>query len=113
MDGVESTGTKGDGRGMWNSHCGTQCLVGASRGTGDGATHLTEGPHQDCVPEGDETHRRHSHAMELRLHGMGDRGRKSTPTGGSPSSEKDAEGWRVEGVRNFGPIVVSFIITSR
>ena len=47
---------------------------------------LTAGQHRDQVPTGDGTHQGNSHVKELGLHGMGDRGRESTPGGGSPSS---------------------------
>ena len=54
----------------------TQHTVGAGRGTGDGATRLTSGQHQDRGPAGDETHRSHSNKTELGLHDMGDRCRE-------------------------------------
>ena len=66
---------------MCNSHCDTQHPVRAGRGTGDGATRLAAGQHQDQSPAGDETHQGNSHATELGLHGMGDGGRESTPGG--------------------------------
>ena len=37
---------------------------------------------------------------------------ESQHRGGITIVWRDAEGWRVEGVRNFGPNVVSFMITS-
>ena len=86
-------GTKGDGGGMWNSHRNTQHSVGASKGTGDSATRLTAGQHWDRGPAGDKTHRRHSHATEIGLHGMGDRGRESTLRG---------DQHRLEGRRGMG-----------
>ena len=74
-------GSKGYGGGMWNSYCDTQHPVGASRGAGDHNTCLTAGQHQDRSPAGNETHRRHSHATELGLHGIGDRDKDPTPRG--------------------------------
>ena len=74
-------GPKGYDGGMWNSHRNTQHPVRAIRGAVDGATRLTTGQHRDRGPAGDETHQRHSHLTELRLHGMGDGGRESTRRG--------------------------------
>ena len=69
-------GPKGYIKGMWDSHCDTQHPVGAGRGTGDGATRLTEGEHRDRGPAGDETHQGNSHATDLGLHGMCNGGRE-------------------------------------
>ena len=66
---------------MCNSHHDTKHPVKASRGTRDCATGLTAGKYHDQVPTGDETQRRHYHATELGLHGMGYGGRESTPRG--------------------------------
>ena len=80
-------GYKGNGEGMWNSHCNTQHPVGEGRGTGDGATRLMEGQHWDQGPAGDKTHWRHSHVTEIGLHGMGDGVRESTLRGDRHSLE--------------------------
>ena len=58
-------GPKVDNERMWNFHYDTQNPVGAGRGTGDGATPLTEGQHQDRGTSGDETHRGHSHVKYI------------------------------------------------
>ena len=66
---------------MRNSHHDTQHPVRVIRGTGDSTMRRTIGQHWDRGPAGDETHWRHSRAMKLRLHGMGNRGRESTQRG--------------------------------
>ena len=75
-------GPKEDGESVWNSYHNTQHLIGISRGTGDGATRLTERQNWDRGPAGEEIHQRHSHTTELGLYGMGNRCRESTPRGG-------------------------------
>ena len=74
-------GPKGDGEGMRNSHYDTKHPVGAGRGTVDSATRLKAGQYRDQGLAGDGTHCGHSHATDLRLHGMGNGGRESTPGG--------------------------------
>ena len=71
----------------------TKHMVRTGRGIGDGAMRLKVGQHQDQGTAGYETHRRHSHATELGLHGMGDGGRESTPRG---------DCHRLEGRRGMG-----------
>ena len=104
-------GHEGDGDGMCNSHCDTQHPVGAGRGCGDVATRLTVGQNRDRGPAGDENHQERSHATDIRINGMGGGCRYLTP-GGVIIVWRGAEGWGVEGVRIFGPNVVSFIVTS-
>ena len=69
-------GTKGDGKGVWNSHCDTQHPFRAIRANGDSARRLTAEQHQDQGPAGYKIHRRHSYATELMLQGMVNRGRE-------------------------------------
>ena len=84
---------------MWNLYRNTQHPVGASKRTVDGARRLTAGQHRDRGPAGDETHRRHSHATELGLHGMCDGGRELTLRRDSHLME---ERGGMGGLREFG-----------
>ena len=74
-------GPEVDDEGVWNLHCNTQHPVGAGVGGGCSAMRLTEGQHRFRGPAGDETRRGNSHAKDLSLKGMGDRGIESTPGG--------------------------------
>ena len=59
----------------------TKHMVRTGRGIGDGAMRLKVGQHQDQGTAGYETHRRHSHATEIGLHGMGNGCRESITRG--------------------------------
>ena len=96
-------------------HCDNQHLVEARRGTGDGATRLMallalwhigiEVLQERKLTGGIHMRQRSGYTVWATEE-------ESQRQGGIDIVCRDAEGWGVEGVRNFGTNVVSLIITS-